>query len=90
MSDPNVAVKNVVVDKIPTQYLNTAFRVTGSFQLIPLGTKFVVDGQSGSQAMSVQPCKFSFPHPGYSTYGARDLTVTVMGVSAQSNKFPVI
>jgi len=90
MGSPDVAVKNVAIDTIPTQYLNTAFRITGSFQLIPLGTKFVVDGQSGSQAMSVQPCKFSFPHPGYTTHGERTLMVTVMGVSAKSNAFPVV
>ena len=87
---PDVAVKNVVIDKIPTQYLNTAFRITGSFQLIPLGTKFEVDGQAGSQAMSVQPCKFSFPHPGYTASGGQTVSVSIMGVSVTSNRFVVI
>jgi len=90
MSDPNIAVKNVAIDTIPTQYVNTAFHITGSFQLIPMGTKFIVDGQSGSQAMGVQPCKFSFPHPGYSQPGGETLTVSVLGVSAKSNRFPVV
>ena len=90
MSDPNIAVKNVTIDTIPTQYVNTAFRITGAFQLIPVGTKFIVDGQPGSQAMGVQPCKFSFPHPGYASRGGQAVTVSVLGVSATSNRFPVV
>jgi hypothetical protein len=94
MSNPPI--RNLAVAHINTLPRNTAFPVTGVFEMLPSWAIQSGDDRAAPQAASAafyappQVCLFKFWHPGYLAAGGHTVTVTVLGVSATSNKFAVL
>jgi hypothetical protein len=76
--------------------MNTAFPVSGVFEMLPSWAIQSGDDSVAPQAanaafyMPPKVCLFKFWHPGNLPAGGHTVTVTVLGVSATSNKFAVL
>jgi hypothetical protein len=94
MSNPTI--RNLAVAHINTLPRNTAFPVTGVFEMLPSWAIQSGDDRAAPQAANAafyappQVCSFKFWHPGYLVTGGHTVTVTVLGVSAKSNTFAVL
>ena|ERR1700744_32686 len=87
---PSPIITGLEIYPIASQYLNTAFPITGAFWLSTPSSSLTVDGASDPAAFTKQACHLKFEHPGFTTRGGHHVSITLSGVTATSNTFAVL